>query len=294
MSILIAVVVNHRTPDETLLAVDSLRSAHRPPDRIVVVDNGSMDGSVARLEAAGVETLALPRNLGFAGGANTGIRQGLVLGAASLLLVNSDARLHPACVGALERALVGDVGIAGPSVLMHDAPDRIESAGIRYAACTGRMRLVGAGRRLDRPGGRNDGPSRTVDGIAGTVMLIRRDVLETVGDFDEGFFLYFEDLDLCLRARRAGFRCVHVPEALAWHRGAHSIGRRSAERIYWATRGHLRLAKRAHPLPAPLGWLRAAVIVSLGAANVLMRRPVPVAAGVWALARGAWDHARRA
>jgi GT2 family glycosyltransferase len=285
-----AIVVNHRTVAETLLAVGSLRASRRAPDLILIVDNGSGDGSAAALQGPGQTVVALEHNLGFAAGANAGIRVALARQARAVFLLNSDARVHPECLGLLEAALAPPaVGIAGPTLLRWGAPDTIESQGIVYAPLSGRMRHRGAGARLPR-----GATTRSVDGIAGTAMLIKREVLDSVGLFDEDYFLYYEDLDLCWRARRAGFGSVCVDAARAWHRGAYSVGARSPERVYWAARGHLRLAARARPLPCPLDGARVAAVVGWNAAHLVVRRAAPLGPGARALGRALWDHLRRA
>jgi GT2 family glycosyltransferase len=121
------------------------------------------------------------------------------------------------------------------------------------------------------------------------VMLIRRGVFERIGLFDEQYFFFFEDVDFCLRARDAGFEVLRANEAVAYHEGGRTIGRRSAERVYFAARNHLRLARRIGSCPAPL---RAGLIVGLNAAYVLLSGETPRVRGLAALARGAWHHVR--
>jgi GT2 family glycosyltransferase len=287
---LAAIIVNYRTPDETLAAVASLRASRRRPDPIIVVDNGSGDGSPERIAAAepGAKLMALGQNLGYSAGANVALRVALEAGAQTVLLLTSDARVAPDCVARLEaEAARPGVGIAGPTVLRLDQPDIVDSLGIRYAPWTGRMRVIGAGgRRPARP------DVRAVDALAGTVLCVRRAVFDAAGLFDPAYFFYYEDLDLCLRARRAGFASVLVGDAVAWHRGAASVGPRSPARGYWATRGQLRLAARARPLPAPLSALRAVGIVAMNAAHLVVRRPAPLGPGARAIGRAVWHHLR--
>src|SRR5712692_4862200 len=96
---LAAVVLNYRTPRETLLAVESLEASSRQPDDVIVIDNGSNDGSVERLRAlpSRATLLALPVNVGFSEGNNVGIREALRRGATRVVLVNSDAAVTPNC-----------------------------------------------------------------------------------------------------------------------------------------------------------------------------------------------------
>jgi len=287
---LAAVIVNYRTPDDTRRAIEALRAARRPIDDLLVVDNGSGDGSLERLRALGpdVTVLASAVNLGFSGGSNLGIREALARGADLVLLVNSDATPDADCVARLEAALAAApaAGIAAPVLAAREQPGRVQAAGIRFSDTTGRMRLLAAGARVAPR------PTAPVDAVSGCVMLIRRAVLERVGLLDEDYFFSFEDVDFCLRARRAGFASLCVGDALALHDGSRSIGRRAPARLYFASRNHLLVAARA----APAGRLhrlgRAAAIVALNLAHALARAEAPRAAGVGAVLQGAWHHAR--
>ena len=120
-------------------------------------------------------------------------------------------------------------------------------------------------------------------------MLVRHEVFEKAGLLDEAFFFSFEDVEFCLRARKAGFDVLCVPEAIAYHEGGRSIGRTSPERVYFAARNHLRVARIAggeHPAP----WLRSGLIVGLNAGYVLLSGETPRLRGFAALARGVWHH----
>ena len=287
---LAAVVVNYRTPDETLRALASLRQSARPLDDVLVVDNGSGDGSVDRLRAfaPGATVLASVTNRGFSGGSNLGIREALARGADLVLLVNSDAVLPPDCAARLESVLTAwpGAGIAAPVLVSREDPDHVLEAGIRFSPATGRMRLVACG-TPQRPRA-----TAEVNAVSGCVMLITREVLERVGLLDEAYFFSFEDLDFCLRARRAGFVCLCVGDAVALHDGSGTIGRRAAARLYFGTRNHLRAAALGAPAGPLHRHLRAAVIVGLNLLHALFTAEAPRAAGVRAVMRGAWHHAR--
>ena len=289
---LAAIVVNYGTPAETLRAVRSLEESRRPVDDLLVVDNGPADPSAPLAGLAPPATvLATGRNLGFAGGSNVGIRAALARGADRVFLLNSDALVEPDCLERLLAALEArpDAGIAGPVVRFRDEPERVMSAGIRYAPRTGRMRHLGSGRRRadleDRAGW-------IVDGVSGCAMLIRRAVLERVGLLAEDYFFSFEDLDLCLRARRSGFVTLCVPEAGVLHEGSRSIGRRSSSRLYFAARNHLLLAGRTAPAGPLLSVLRGGSILGLNVAHALVRGEAPRLAGLGSVLQGAWDHLR--
>src|SRR5262249_25180660 len=146
----------------------------------------------------------------------------------------------------------------------------------------GRFRGRGSGLALGAP-------SRAVDAVSGCAMLVRREVLERVGLFDEAYFFGFEDLDLCLRARAAGFRSEVVPEAAVRHEGHATIGRRSPERLYHAARNHLRLARRARPSGRVHAALRQLAVAGYNVAHALRGGEVPRGPGLRAVLRGIRD-----
>jgi GT2 family glycosyltransferase/glycosyltransferase involved in cell wall biosynthesis len=286
---LTAVILNYRTADQTFLAARSLQSSLARPREILIVDNHSEDGSAAFLQHSlkDVQVIASRHNVGFAGGCNIGIRAALQGGAPFVLLVNSDVVLAPGAVGSLLRAIEQrtDIGVAGPVLLSREEPDHVASAGISFSRRTGRMRHRAAGRRFSALG---SAEVRGVEAVSGCVMLIRREVFERIGLLDEAYFFSFEDIDFCLRARDAGFETVCVQDARAYHEGARSIGRRSARRVYFGTRNHLRLAARIGDRPTRT--MRLATVTALNAAYVLVSPETPLVGGAAAFTRGVWHH----
>lgn len=290
---LAAVVLNFRTPQDTVLAVRSLQSSRRRPDQVVVVDNGSGDGSaeLLRRRLEGVEVLDTGANLGFSGGTNVGIRRALADGADAVFLMNGDVMLAAGTLGRLERALASDlrVGLVAPVVLHRADPSRIASAGLSFRRLSGRMRHFDADRAYDPLA---PPPSCRVAAVAGCAALVRREVLERVGLLDPDYFFTFEDLDLGLRAARQGFISLTVGDAVAYHAGSLSVGPRSPLRLYYATRNHLLVARRAAPLPFPLSAARAGVILVLNLAHAARCGWVPLPQAAAAVLRGALDHLR--
>jgi hypothetical protein len=290
---LAAVVLNFRTPALTQACVRALQASARPVDDLLVVDNGSGDGSETALRAAlpGAAILQTGANLGFSGGSNRGIRRVLGRGADLVLLANSDLEVTPGCVGALEAALAADpgLGVVGPALVSAIEPAVVESLGIRFSPATGRLRHRSFGRPAAgvRAGA---GEVRLVDAVSGCAMLVRREVFERAGELAEEYFFGFEDVDFCLRARRAGFATACVEGASAWHRGSGTIGRRSPRRLYFAARNHLLLARRVAPLPGPLAALRGAAIVALNLGHALFVAEPSAAVGVRAVAAGVRDY----
>ena len=286
---LATVVLNFQTADQTWLAVRSVQTS-TVGSRVWIVDNGSADGSLRRLEAAFPDATVLDAggNRGFSGGCNVGICAALEAGSDFVLLINSDAVLAPDALEKLLGAAKANprAGVLAPVTLSREEPDRIASAGIRFSLATGRMRHIAAGRPISLlPTAR----THNVDAVSGCAMLVRREAFERAGLLDEAFFFTFEDIEFCLRVRRSGFEVLCVPEAIAYHEGGRSIGRTSPQRVYFAARNHLRLASMAgngHPIP----WLRGGLIVGLNAGYVLLSGETPRLRGFAALARGVWHH----
>jgi GT2 family glycosyltransferase/glycosyltransferase involved in cell wall biosynthesis len=284
-----AVILNYRTADQAYVAARSVQSSFGCPGEILVVDNHSQDGSATTLRQSlkHVRVIEPRDNAGFPGGCNIGIRAVLETGARFVLLVNSDAVLAPDAIGCLVHAFEqnASVGIAAPVLLSREEPDHISSAGISFSQSTGRMRHRAAGRRFSALGSDH---LRTVDAVSGCVMLIRREVFEKIGLFDEAYFFSFEDIDFCLRARDAGFATVCVQDARAYHEGGRSIGRRSPRRVYFGTRNHLRLAARTGGRATRP--IRLATVTALNAAYVLVSPESPLVGGAVAFTRGVWHH----
>src|SRR5581483_11833357 len=162
------------------------------------------------------------------------------------------------------------------------------SLGIAYAPATGRMRLLGAGRRLNEVA---DGAAGPVDAVTGCVMLIDRAVCERAGLFDEEYFFSFEDIDYCLRARAAGFSTVIAHDAFVYHEGSRSIGARAAARLYYAARNHLRLAGRHADSGRAASVARTAFVIALNVAHAFRTTGGTLITRIGAVARGTRDYA---
>lgn len=241
MNVLI-VLINYRTPELTLRALRAaLHELTRlPGSRVALIDNGSGDDSVPvlaeALEREGlkdrVDLITSPANLGFAGGVNLALRPALAGSNPPrfVYLLNSDALPAPGSIERLVRVLderprAGIAGsyIHGPAGDTHDTAFRFPSVASNFEESLG---LGVVTRLLDRWVVSKPVPSETtrVDWLAGASMLIRREVFDAIGVYDENFFFYFEETDFCLRAARAGFTTWYVPESRVEHIGAASSG----------------------------------------------------------------------
>lgn len=187
---------------------------------ILVVDNGSSDGSVELLRERGIRHLALPRNVGFAPAVNLGVGE---TEAPLVLVLNADTVLEPGSVAALAAALGADSRLGGvqPRLLQLEGEAR---------GPVGSARLYSAGQALTRDGravetgaGEAQRPEllrpREVFGVCGAACLLRREFFAELGGYDERYFAFYEDVDLNVRGRIAGWRFGYVPEAVVWHVG---------------------------------------------------------------------------
>ena len=306
-SLVYVVIVNFNRAADTLECLASLARQKAPPAKVclalktLVVDNGSQDGSPAKIEAAfpSVEQLHLPDNLGFAGGYNAGIRYALEKGAGWILIVNNDTILAQDCLYQLleqaSKILPAKAGILAPIIYEYPRPlkpfdeqnelarPRIWSAGGKVNRLTLEKddHLIG---QID-PG--NWPPVLEQDFVTGCAMLLNRQALEQAGLFDENYHLYYEDADLCLRIRQAGRTIFVVPTARLWHKVASSSGgRNSPQERYWMARSSVRFfASHARPYQLPF--------ISLWRLGSALRTTWRlIRAGNWAALRAYWKGLR--
>ena len=206
-----------------------------PDDELIVVDNGSTDDSVSlvRTQFRGATLIENGRNLGFAGGANVGLQAAR---GACLLLVNQDVVVGAGWLDGILAVLgQAEVGVTGCKLLYPDG--RIQHAGgvLRYP-----LALPDHHGYRQRDRGQCD-QQREVDYVTGAAMGVPRRVLDDVGAFDEGFHpAFYEEVDLCARARAAGYQIVYAPQAVATHHETTSVLREGADYHRWMARGRLR------------------------------------------------------
>ena len=219
-----AVIVNWDQAELTQQCVASVVAGAHAPLWVIIVDNGSQCDPTPLAREVYPDTIVLhnERNLGFAGGANPGIEHALALGAEAVLVVNNDAVVAPTCIPELVAALGRDDFLAavGAKTLTQEQPPRIHTA---YGMLTYHGPLVQQQGWFE-PDTSKFNEFTHVDYISGCAMLLRRAALERVGLLDPTFFAYHEDLDWCMRARRAGFRVAYVPTAVVYHRMHASTG----------------------------------------------------------------------
>lgn len=282
------VIVNYRTPGEVADCLRSIFAQDVAPLRVFVVDNASGDDSLAAIGRAvrahgwgdAVQLLAQPRNGGFAYGCNAGVRAAFERdpGCRLVLFANPDTQLR---AGALRSVLAfmdraADAGIVGcavedpggePQLSAHAFPGPLAELddGARLGVLSRLLRT----RRFARGPGREE--PFACDWVSGACFAVRREVFETIGLLDEGFFLYFEEVDFCRRASRAGWKVYHLPQARVMHVEGASTGIRDANRrrpAYWFA-SRRRFFLKHH---GAAGLLAADVLWSAGRISWKLRR----------------------
>lgn len=234
-----ALVLNWNGADDAIRCLESLAQQTYANLEMLVVDNGSEDDSVDRIQAAfpGVALLENAENRGFAGGVNVGIRYALEKDFDYILPLNNDLVLAPDCVEEMVDCALDGASFVTATLYYADDSRRIWSVGGNFHPLT--LEKTADARGL-------------IDGdelpavlerqyVPGGATLMAREALEKVGLFDEGYFLYYEDMDLSLRAHRAGLRAVAATQARMWHGVSRSSGGSDSPRErYWMARSSVR------------------------------------------------------
>lgn len=234
---LFAIILNWNFKEDTIECINSLLKGSYVPEEIIVVDNGSCDGSPEALSKCfgdRIKLLINERNLGFAGGMNVGIRYAINKGAQWILLLNNDVIVAKDMVEELLKVAESDkgkkFGILAPIIFHYDKPEKLWKLGDIDGHILPLSVKLGYG-YLKR--GKDIIP---VDYVTGCGMLVRREVFSTVGLFDERYFMYYEDADLCKRAARNGFSIACVITARMWHKVSRSAGKNTRQQRYLKAR----------------------------------------------------------
>ncbi len=231
--------------------LDSLSDQGLEPE-LLVVDNGSTDGTLELLRERSVAHVALPENVGFAAAVNLGASR---VAAPAVLALNADTALEPGCLSVLLEALLADPGLGGvqPRLLQLEGETGDVSSARLYSAG---QALTSDGRAFERGRGEAQQPAflarREVFGVCGAACLLRRELFDRLGGYDERYFAFYEDVDLNVRARISGWDFEYVPEAVVWHVGNASWAAAVPRSRAWNARlvARNRLATQAKFLPA--------------------------------------------
>ncbi len=303
------ITLNWNTSEETTDCVASLLKVADPEFDLIVVDNGSDDGSVMALErsfqaiAAEVDApssakwhgralnvrryrlkesqdpkglrsihfIEADQNYGFPGGNNIGISYARAMHAQYVVLLNNDTVVEPSFLAGLVQVAEADssIGLVGSKVYYYDAPKTVQTVGVRVHWLLGRFDNIG--NEEDR------GQFDTMldrDAIYATSMLARCSMLNEIGDLDESFVFGIEEYDLCKRATNGGFRVVYAPGSRIWHKGGRSAAKLAARpeaiAMIQSSRGFLGLKYEAAIFKKHLPFPLYSIPIALRAASILV------------------------
>lgn len=245
------VVVNFNGLEDTLECLSSLEHVAYAAHEIIVIDNASDNQKMAidelRRRFPSVYVIANTKNVGFGGGMNIGISRALERGAEYVFLLNNDATVAPDALTVLVQAMEADkqIGIAGPHIYYAKEPNMLWYAG-------GLFTWRGGGRHIGEgltDATFTDSMVRDTEYMTGCALLIRRETLEKIGLLPEMYFMYYEDIEWSLLAKRAGYRVVVAGRARVWHKVSQTAQKMGTPtRHYYDIRNRLLLAKRNAPI----------------------------------------------
>ncbi len=276
------ILVNWNNWKDTSQCLVSLGGLDYPDYRVLLLDNGSVDGSVQRIRESfpEVETVELGANLGFAKGNNVGIRVALERGAEFVWLLNNDTTVNSLTLRALLTTAERDprVGAVGSAIYSFTQRERLQVWGGGHINF-----LLGRSVCFQRHVG-----NERVQYITGASLFLRRQAVEQVGLLDEEFFMYWEDADYCFRLRRSGWRLAVAADSKVWHREQGSVGKKSVLMDAYFNRSAVHFFRKYATVPlVPIWlsltqrfarWLLAGDLDRVGAVWAALRKPEIVSA----------------
>jgi GT2 family glycosyltransferase len=290
------IIINRDLKKDTAECIDSLLIAGAILQQIVVVDNGSKDGSVAFLQerfGSDLNQVEAQENFGYPYGLNLGIKFFLAKGAEWFLLMNNDTVVSADFLQELEKAT--QVGLKytlfGPMILYYNQPDTIWFMGAREIP--GTLLFVNNHRGMSRY--LNFPQFLPTDFVHGCTMLVKHEIFEKIGFFDDTSPIYGDDVDFCWRARKAGFKMAAVPRANMWHKVSAFMQRHKPKTRYLRIRNQIWFYRRyARGLQVPfLVVFTLFRSIKIGTGDLLNRQPELLAPLIYGFLDGWRGKAKR-
>ena len=284
------IVLNWNGCADTIACIESIKKISYPSYSLIIIDNGSTDGSEIKIRQQFPEITILQtgKNLGFAGGINAGLKYGLEKGMDYLLALNNDTVIDPEAVGELIRVAISDkqFGLLSSKIYYFRRPDMIWYAGATFNTFLGWGRHRGFDERDD---GQYDSIEET-ERPSGCSMMVTREFCEKVGLLNEDYFCYCEEVDWGLRGKKAGFKIIYVPASKVWHKVSNSTGGiQTAVYLYYSVRNTLLCINTNTPLPFPFRQLRYSLVIMIFIVS-LFTMNVPKMLGMKRIYQGVRDY----
>lgn len=262
------IILNYNGLQNTLECISSVKRLKKTncQIKIIVIDNNSQDSSKKEFQRlAGITFIESTVNLGYSGGNNLGINDALRTNADFILILNNDVFIDKNAISYLIKA-ASEADIISPKIYFskgfefHKPRYKKDELGriIWYAG--GQIdwnNIIGKHIGVDEVDNGQYNHKKELDFATGAAILVKREVFEKIGLFDEKYFLYLEDMDFCVRAKRAGFKIIYEPEAVLWHKNAASAGGSGSKlQDYYITRNRLLFAYKFAKLKTKLAVLK--------------------------------------
>lgn len=273
-------ILNYNSLSETIHCLDSIKHLERKSFFLhtIVIDNSSHEKfeiDENMYKDIGIVVIKNDKNLGFSGGHNIGIKYSLSHGATHVLILNNDTKLDKNCLQELLKGFEIDknIGIVVPKIYFFKGSefhkDRYEKKDLGKVIWFAGQKMdwknvIGKHIGVDEVDSGQYNASKSLDFGTGACMLVKREVFERVGKFNELYFLYYEDADLFMRVKKSGFSIYYIPGAIVWHyNAASSGGSGSSLQDYYITRNRLLFGLKYAPLRTKIALFREGVRILL-------------------------------
>jgi len=242
-------ILNWNGGDTVNQCVNSILSNDANNFRITVIDNGSTDGSIENLGSQ-INIVQFKKNYGFSTGYNLGITQCVSEGDEYIIILNYDTTVDKNFISSITDQIIknGSAYIYGVKILYDEDRSLLWYGGGAANLSKGIISHIGI-----RENHENYSSQSETDYVTGCCMIIHKDNYLKLGGFDQSFFMYNEDVDLCLRAKKLGINCIYVPSAIVYHKVSHSLGGNySIKKILLKSNSSYRLFRKYFIFPKAL------------------------------------------
>ena len=239
------IVLNYKNATDTEECIESLRKIVYKNYFIIIVDNNSQDGSFEKLSELYPELIVLEtgENRGYAAGNNYGIRYALKKGAEYVCILNNDVVVDPSFLTKLVNYMEQHqtVGMTGANICEYYNREIVQSTGFIVNYNTARTPHINAGKRVkdvihDQP--------LPCDVVCGACMMVRKEIISKIGMIPEIYFLFYEETEWCVRAKKAGFEIVSIMDAIVYHKGSATIKKTNGISNYYMRRNSVLFERR--------------------------------------------------